>query len=685
MILFIGLATVYNSAIPLGEGPDEPAHMGYVLFLARERRLPVQRADPTQSDVAGEGHQPPLAYLLALPAVFWLPPSSQQVMFSANPGFRWNGGNEPAAFMRSSNEYWPWSGLTLAWHLARLCSTLFGALTVYCVWGAARTLIVSWELWHLENGRPVHVMAGGRLQGDYALLAAALVAFNPQFLFTSALVTNDTLLSALSAALFWLCLFSPRPPPLVPRYLSLWAGGLFGLALLAKQSALLLIPLLLWMSWCLARGSVGRLVRSVVIWSSTALLLAGWWFGRNWLLYGDPMGLAKFQSTYATQPFDWHSVSAWSAALGQLFASFWAWFGWLSLPVPAWVIWCYIALVLAALVGVVHTMLHPATTLALATSAYRSTLTRDPGTLTPPAAARERVAGSEDSCLSTGSSVAPSVAQSGSTHRCSLLFLHSPWVASVVLLLSTAVWTTSFALVAGLVAWQGRMLFSALGPIAIFLAWGLSVKHREQGAPGAWCLVPGSLLFALALYLPLGVIAPAYRWYTLPPALAQERIVHPVYARYARAWEDGIELRGWRISQDGAILAKDAVVQAGEAFSITLTWQALERVPENWTVFVHFVDAAESIVAEHNSRPQQGVMPMLLWTPGDWLEDTHSLNLPSDLPAGSYRLRVGLYLPWQRDPTQGRRQEVWARDGSKMGDLVEIGTIRVVRPTTSDA
>ncbi|HNP72205.1 MAG TPA: hypothetical protein PKK15_13885, partial [Kouleothrix sp.] len=51
VVAFIALAALYSAVVPLGEGPDEPGHAGYVFFVARERRLPDQRAD----EVPGEG------------------------------------------------------------------------------------------------------------------------------------------------------------------------------------------------------------------------------------------------------------------------------------------------------------------------------------------------------------------------------------------------------------------------------------------------------------------------------------------------------------------------------------------------------------------------------------------------------------------------------------------------------
>ncbi len=628
LALFLLLATLYHCAVPLGEGPDEAGHMQYVLFLAREGRLPMQGSDAASSDVPGEGHQPPLAYLLALPAVAWLPPDAPHFEQTSNPHFIWNGGSESAALMRASREYWPWRGVVLAWHLARGISALLGAVAVACVWGAAH---------ELQRGQG----AGGSGAG-FPLLAAALVALNPQFLFTSALVTNDVLLVALAAALLWHCLAwsnraraSATLPTLPTLAGPLLAGVLFGLALLTKQSALLLVVLPLWASWSAAhlpsRWSSRRFAVALLCWGGAALLVAGWWYLRNWRLYGDPLGMEAFRTVFMTQPFAWQHGAAWLAALERLHTSFWGCFGWVSLPLPAWLMLLFFALEAVALVGLLHT------------------------------ARSARLAA----------------------------FLHSGWLVVGLLPMLAFAWVVSFAFTAGLVAWQGRMLFAALPAIALLLARGIDASaHRLSRPPllhHRLVLVPAVLLCAVAVVVPLRFIAPAYVWHTLPPAVAQAQVGTPVYARYAKPWEQGAELRGWRLERSTPTTAhthahdphEPVRVQAGERITITLTWHALERIEHNWTVFLHLVDDAGAIVAEDNAIPQQGAFPMPQWTPGDWLHDPHTLTIPPDLPAGEYVLRVGLYLPWQRDPQSGRRLDTWARDGTDLGDYAEVGTLRV--------
>ncbi|NJN68193.1 MAG: hypothetical protein HC884_16505 [Chloroflexaceae bacterium] len=621
LFAFVLLASLFNATVPLGEGPDEPGHLSYVLFLAREGRLPVQRTPHEQSDVPGEGHQPPLAYGLALPAVLWLPPNERHNEQSANPDFLWNGGDDPAAFVRASREYWPWQGVVLAWHLVRGISTLLGVVTVFCTWGAARSLAG----WSRASQQP-----------DLALLAAALVAFNPQFLFTSALVTNDALLTTLSAVLLWLCtsrVLHPNFPPLSPALPSptpvsgrslrplLWhaaaAGVVTGLALLTKQSALLLIPLALWGSWQAGQGRARLALFHGLCWMTTALLVAGWWYGRNWQLYGDPLGMAVFRAAFATQPFEWRNPAAWVGALRQLHASFWATFGWLSVPPPPWSIAASTLLEGVSLVGLLRLV-----------------------------------------------------------RRSRARILPSRFFPLILLPLLAFAWVVSFALTAGLVAWQGRLLFPALPAIAILLAWGITTVLPHQalirwGLPTVLCL--------LALALPFHTIAPAYSWYTLPPEQAKTRIASPVYARYAQAWEQGIELRGWRMHPLEGTMGPDRTVRAGQTLTVTLTWHALERVPDDLVVFVHLVraDAAgegnETIIAEHNGRPHLEQFPTFLWTVGDWLEDAHPLGLPAGLPPGRYLVRVGLWH-W---PHCGKRQPAWDRDGSSLGTSLDMGPVIV--------
>ncbi len=81
------------------------------------------------------------------------------------------------------------------------------------------------------------------------------------------------------------------------------------------------------------------------------------------------------------------------------------------------------------------------------------------------------------------------------------------------------------------------------------------------------------------------------------------------------------------------------------SLSLTLHWHALATPDRNYHTFVHLLDAGGAIVAQHDGPPGDGRFPTLGWLPGEYLTDPHTLSLPPDLPAGEYRLSIGLYDP----------------------------------------
>jgi len=172
--------------------------------------------------------------------------------------------------------------------------------------------------------------------------------------------------------------------------------------------------------------------------------------------------------------------------------------------------------------------------------------------------------------------------------------------------------------------------------------------------------------FGIALWLPFGVIEPAYPFQTLPAAEAVGRLGTPVYARFAaRADERGAELRGVRI---------DGSPRPGETLTVTLIWHALGRQNRNWQVFIHLVDDQETILAEDNREPRNGQLRMSQWVVGDWVEDPHPLKLPADIAPGTYRIRVGLWYI-----KTGGRAGRYSSGDELLGDFIDVGSVTVVQ------
>ncbi|MGD2205713.1 MAG: glycosyltransferase family 39 protein [Anaerolineae bacterium] len=83
----------------------------------------------------------------------------------------------------------------------------------------------------------------------------------------------------------------------------------------------------------------------------------------------------------------------------------------------------------------------------------------------------------------------------------------------------------------------------------------------------------------------------------------------------------------------------------GSSLDVRLHWHALETPDKNYHAFVHLLDAEGNIMAQADGPPGSGEYPTRGWLPGEYVTDPHVLQFPPDLPAGAYRLAVGLYDP----------------------------------------
>jgi hypothetical protein len=78
--------------------------------------------------------------------------------------------------------------------------------------------------------------------------------------------------------------------------------------------------------------------------------------------------------------------------------------------------------------------------------------------------------------------------------------------------------------------------------------------------------------------------------------------------------------------------------------ALTLTWQAVEPVTDDYTVFVHILTEDQIKAGQLDSRPCSGDCPTDTWQPGEIVVDRYEIELSPDAPPGPYRLAVGLYV-----------------------------------------
>jgi len=125
-----------------------------------------------------------------------------------------------------------------------------------------------------------------------------------------------------------------------------------------------------------------------------------------------------------------------------------------------------------------------------------------------------------------------------------------------------------------------------------------------------------------------------------PPAVAQARVApekppaiapqHPLDARLG----DAVTLRGYDASPE---------LRSGAPLTVTLYWQAEHDVARDYKVFVHLLDADNTLVAQHDSLPRDGRYPTTAWRAGDLVPDAHTLVTDTLPPGQPLQLIVGMY------------------------------------------
>jgi 4-amino-4-deoxy-L-arabinose transferase-like glycosyltransferase len=316
LLLFVVLVPFYALNTPPFEGADEPAHFEYVRSLANGEGLPLLQKMSGRSSIP-EAHQPPLYYVAAAAATFWIEMRDGVVLGGENPHRTF----DPLAltnrnlFVHTRAETFPYRGAVLAIHIARLISLLFGAGALIATYGMARTLFPA---------RP-EVWAG----------AAAFAAFLPQFDFVAAMVSNDSAVICMVALALWqLARVAARtkvPAGVRARELIL-LGLLTGLSALAKDSGVLLLPfaLLVLLPLLWARTGWRSALRAGFVVAVVCLLAAGWWYILRhavlgyWL--GSPVSAAPGRElvTLGDLLAQWQEIEI----------SFWGLFGWNIVPLP---------------------------------------------------------------------------------------------------------------------------------------------------------------------------------------------------------------------------------------------------------------------------------------------------------------------------------------------------------------
>ena len=309
LFFLIGLSYLYAS--PHFESPDSSFHTGVIKWIAETGTLPAQSANHEYM-YGHEGSQPPLYYLLM--ALVWsaFDTSDFDDFYQPNPlafiGYPERLGNRNTIFYRQP--YPPHlSGTSLTLYVIRLLTLGMGAVTVYAVYRSARTVM------------PKRV--------GFAALATALTAFNPQFLFISVSVSNDSLAAMLASLIIWQTLVMLREGFRARR--SLLLAILTVLTALAKLNGLVMLPMIalagIWLAWR-TRNRRGLMTLGGFM-LGFGLVTAGWWYWRNLMLYQELFGVGALIANYGGR-----SITLERLLIDEftgLRQSYWGLFGWFSI------------------------------------------------------------------------------------------------------------------------------------------------------------------------------------------------------------------------------------------------------------------------------------------------------------------------------------------------------------------
>ncbi|MDQ7028727.1 MAG: hypothetical protein Q9O62_02575 [Ardenticatenia bacterium] len=122
-------------------------------------------------------------------------------------------------------------------------------------------------------------------------------------------------------------------------------------------------------------------------------------------------------------------------------------------------------------------------------------------------------------------------------------------------------------------------------------------------------------------------------------------------------------------------------LRPGQEVNVKTIWRAENLPAGDWTAFLHLIgpcaDEACQLppLAQDDHRPLDGRYPTSVWSPGEYVPVDFRLVVPSEVPPGEYRLRLGWY------PVEGGpRLPVAEATFPVVDNALDVMTFQVARP-----
>jgi len=195
---------------------------------------------------------------------------------------------------------------------------------------------------------------------------------------------------------------------------------------------------------------------------------------------------------------------------------------------------------------------------------------------------------------------------------------------------------------------------------------------RKQTRPAIWSEPENYTSFVTpADFHTLPYTEPAL---TISTPLASPAVFRPAPEALQRIADYYGDARVLGVHDKVALLGYDLDTQwarPGGVLLLTLYWQAMDVVNLPYKVFVHLDDEVTArTLAQADDFPACGTRPTQTWRTDQIVADRHIIELPADLPAGSYPLRVGLY-----EPQTQQRMDLLDVANNPQGTFLTVATV----------
>jgi hypothetical protein len=560
MILFYVIAGVaYTTSTPIFEAGDEIWHFGYVQHIRDTGDIPTQTIDDATTLYREHGNQPPLYY--ATMALLTSPFSIDDAdsYRTLNP---YVVVNQPDAFGNKNlviqdSEHQAFDGTRRVVTIIRGLGLVLGIITIITVNEISK---------FIAPHRPT-----------VALVATALTALNPMFIFISASVNNTTLAMAFNGLIVLLMLHTMRNGFSLRWIITL--AILISLAAITKLASLVLIPVVLGVGLFTYYKTKDRngFILFVVTISLFVLVIAGWWYVRNIQLYGELFGIHTMATIMGERGVTF-SLATLLGEYQQFRMSYWGLFGALNIPItPIFYVLGDVVTFLSIL-GSIFLLLQLIAISDLAYARY------------------------ELSNLTV-------ILSAFLLLWFAVLYIGTLTEASDGSILFPLISVTSPLVAVGFVEMVWWMLFSVRPSSLNFVRATDAVPKTLLNGAMIWGF---RLLAIITLLTPFTVIRDLYTPPTpvtnLPPTL------QPVYAEFG-----GVTLIGYEHS--------DRRYTPGEDVHVTLYWQVQNPSENDNSIFLSFVDDRAQSIGRYTTYPGAGTLRTSTWQAGQIYPDRYVIRL----------------------------------------------------------